>query len=149
MGKRERTFREWPTELAPLRTRVISHLDRLEYWSFFALLGGLALPIFVHQRSALIFGVVSAAWATVNIAIAVIAKFGPPPRSLLHFARVLAMNQLLNVVYVTVGMIVASGAKSVDFQYGGYAVALQGFALMVLDGKLIGDVRELLTRTDQ
>lgn len=145
---RKRTFREWPGELAPLRLRVISHLDRLEYWSFFSLLGGLALPILVQQRAALIFGLVSAAWATVNISIAIIAKFGPPPRSLVHFARVLALNQVLNIIYVMAGMLTASGTNSIDWRYGGYAVALQGFALMVLDGKLIGDVRDLLSRPD-
>jgi hypothetical protein len=135
---------EWQGGVAKLRPLMMGHLDRLEHWSFFSVIGGLAMPLLIQNRQVLMFGIVSAGWAAVNIAIALIGKKAPPPKSVAHFVRLLAANQVANYFYVLMGIGLGLFGESPDWRGSGFAVALQGFALMVLDGKLLKQTRELL-----
>lgn len=135
---------KWPVGVARLQPLMYGHLGRLEWWSFFSVIAGLAAPLLMQTRMVFMFGIVSAGWAAINILIAVIGKKAPPPKSIAHFVRLLAANQIANYFYILMGLGLGLFGDSVDWRAIGLAVAVQGFALMVLDGLLLRQTRELL-----
>lgn len=136
--------RNWPPGVQPLRPLMLEHLNRLELWSIAAFLCGLALPLVLQNRTALMFGLTSAGWAGVNISIALIGKKAPPPRSIYAFFRLLSANQISNAFYIVFGVFFGLTSETVDWRAAGWAVCIQGIALLVLDAILLRQVRELL-----
>lgn len=135
---------DWPSDVARLKPLMLAHLNRLEWYSMVTFLGGLAFPLVLQNRMALMFGVVFAGWSAVNIIIAVIGKKAPPPRSIIAFARLLAVNMIANQFYIIFGMGFAFFAETPDWQGAGWAITLQGLALLVLDGRLLKQTRALI-----
>lgn len=135
---------DWPPNVQPLRPLMLDHLNRLELWSIASVLAGLALPLMIQNRTALMFGLVSAGWAGVNILIAIIGKSAPPPRSIFAFARLLSANQISNAFYVAFGVFFGLTSETVDWRAAGWAVCIQGIALLVLDAQFLRQVRKLL-----
>jgi hypothetical protein len=140
----QRNRSEWPSDVARLRPLMLAHLDRLEIWSIASFLAGLALPLMIQNRTALMFGLVSSGWAGVNILIALIGKKAPPPRSILAFARLLSANQVSNGFYIVFGIFFGLSSETIDWRAAGWAVCLQGIALMVLDARFLRQVRKLV-----
>jgi hypothetical protein len=136
--------RDWPPNVQPLRPLMLAHLDRLELWSIAAFLGGLALPLVIQTRTALMFGLVSSGWAGINILIALIGKKAPPPRSIYAFARLLSANQISNALYVVFGVFFGLTSETIDWRAAGWAVCTQGIALLILDAMFLRKVRKLL-----
>ncbi len=135
---------DWPPDVQPLRPLMIEHLNRFELWSIAAFLGGLALPLLIQTRTALMFGLVSSGWAGVNILIAIIGKKAPPPRSIYAFARLLSANQVSNAFYVVFGVFFGLTSDTVDWRAAGWAVCIQGIALLILDARFLRQVRKLI-----
>ena len=128
-----------------------AHLRRVGVWGGTALLGGAALFLLSGdadgQRA---FGLQTAAWGVVNVAIAGVALARGPDAAAVDLATALAdesrlreilwLNQGLNAGYVAVGAtLFAVGARAdvarPDVWRGhGAAVMIQGAGLLVLDG---------------
>lgn len=102
------------------------------------------MPLVWQRGEVLVFGLMTSGWAVVNILIAVLGKRGKPPKSLRGFAGVLVLNQMANYLYVLVGSGVAVFGQTPEVRAGALAVVLQGFALLLLDGYLIKQVREVM-----
>ena len=137
-----------------------AHLVRVGVWGGTALLGGAALWLAsdrdLNGRRA--FGMQTAAWGAVNVAIAgvALARAGDP--GALDLAGALAaegrlgdilwLNMGLNVGYVAVGTtLYAVGARAgvarPDAWRGhGAAVVVQGLGLLVLDGIVLSGVAD-------
>jgi hypothetical protein len=139
---------EWPPAVAPIRPLLIGHLERLEIWAIFCLLGGLALPLVWQNPLMLSFGLMTAAWAFVNLIIAVLGKNGKPPSSVQTFVGLLVVNQIANYLYILVGSGVALFGGDAPTRAGAWAVVVQGFALMLLDAYLLKKCRGILKGTD-
>ena len=134
--------------MAPIRPLLIGHLERLEIWAIFCLLGGLALPLVWQNPLILSFGLMTAAWAFVNLTIAVLGKNGKPPSSVQTFVGLLVVNQVANYLYILVGSGVALFGGDAPTRAGAWAVVVQGFALMLLDAYLLKKCRGILKGTD-
>lgn len=134
--------------MAPIRPLLIGHLERLEIWAIFCLLGGLALPLVWQNPLILSFGLMTAAWAFVNLIIAVLGKNGKPPSSVQTFVGLLVVNQVANYLYILVGSGVALFGGDAPTRAGAWAVVVQGFALMLLDAYLLKKCRGILKGTD-
>lgn len=131
------TESEWPREIEPLRFPVKVHLDRLEWWSIVSLLGGLALPSILKTPQSLVFGIVTASWALLNIFLTFAGRRFTPPDSLRTFAGMLLSGQFLNWVYVGAGLGAVVLSNDVSLRAGGAAVATQGMFQGWNDGRLL------------
>ena len=110
-----------------------SHLVRLAVWAGVSIFVGLALC----KRP---FGTMTLAWGAINLAIALASlRGGPPGPGLLPF---LAFNLGLNFAYVGVGvsMFLLAGERVMVREFGA-AIAVQGLALLILDGVLYFQIR--------
>ena len=129
-----------------------AHLLRLAVWGAASLLVGTALVAMLgigRPRSSLIkhFGVQTAAWGAVDLAIALLSLRSLTLRDLsgaTRLDRVLWMNIGLDVGYALVGATLVIVGWRVVRRLGlvgaGIAVVLQGAALAVLDLMLAGQI---------
>ena len=137
-----------------------AHLVRVGVWGGTALLGGAALWLAsdrdLNGRRA--FGMQTAAWGAVNVAIAGVALARAGDLGALDLAGALAaenrlgdilwLNMGLNVGYVAVGTTlyavgVRTGVARPDAWRGhGAAVVVQGLGLLVLDGIVLSGVAD-------
>lgn len=79
------------------------------------------------------------AWSVINLAIVLVARNDRALPNLAGLNSFLVINLWLNVVYIVVGA--AVGLRTKDRAQGaGWAVVVQGVALMVLDGLLYGQL---------
>lgn len=113
-----------------LRAALDGHLLRLTVWSVLSLVVGLAL---VRRDRG--FGIMTVGWALVNLAIVVGSRLGSGPGPLGPFREFLAFNLGLNFGYIGVGVALAVVGRGLA-RGAGVAVAVQGAALLVLDGVL-------------
>jgi len=113
-----------------------AHLVRLAIWSGLSLIGGLLL--LTRRPPELLRGlaILTIGWAVVNLAIAFFSWRGSPPTEMRALREFLMLNLGLNVGYIGVGVTMAI-LGSPFVRGAGIAVAIQGFALLVLDGYLM------------
>lgn len=126
-----------------------AHLLRLFAWGGASvLLGTLVVVALLVRRadSPLLrwFGLMTAAWGAVDVAIAAVAWRGLAPRDLAGFTRLdrlLWLNVGLDVGYVAVGVTLAALGWRLGQRLGlvgsGAAVTTQGLALLLLDARLL------------
>ena len=110
-----------------------AHLIRLALWAGVSLIVGLALC----KRP---FGTMTLAWGAINLAIALASLRGGPTGP--GFVPFLAFNLGLNLAYIGVGvtMLLLAGERTMIREFGA-AIAIQGLALLILDGALYLKVR--------
>lgn len=72
-------------------------------------------------------------WCLVNLAICGLSWFGKPPGDLRKLREFLMLNEGLNVGYLGVGVALGLASREPSVQGAGWAVAVQGLALIVLD----------------
>ncbi len=117
-----------------------SHLSRLALWSaVWVVLGvvGVALSQPPGGERLAQFWVWNAAWCLVNLAICAASVRGKPPADLRKLREFLALNLGLNCAYLGVGLSLALASPLPGVQGAGWAVSLQGLALLVLDAVLL------------
>ncbi len=125
------------------------HLTLVGAWGAANLVAGSTILLITPPGGVRSFGLQSALWGATNVSIAMIGLASQPdqPASSLaaisaaedRMQRVLRLNLALNVGYVAVGTAMLVGARSSDphadlWRGHGAAVAVQGLALIVLDG---------------
>jgi hypothetical protein len=134
-----------------LRRELKAHLRRLAVWSWLwlAVLAIASVAGAVdftrlgqgdYRTSAFdldMFLVVSAAWSAVNLGIVGLAARDRRPLRLQRLREILWFNQGLNLLYVVVGVVLARFAFAGPWSGAGPPVALQGLALLALDGWLL------------
>lgn len=122
-----------------------AHVLRLFAWGGGSILVGTALLTWLHvgrRRSALLehFGMQTAAWGAVVLALAALARASLGPRDLAaatRLDRLLWLNVGLDVGYALVGITLAVTGWRLGRRLGlvgaGLAVVIQGLALALLD----------------
>jgi cytochrome c biogenesis protein CcdA len=92
------------------------------------------------------FSIVTGLWALINMAIAAVAGRNIPQQFTWEAREFLAFNLGLNIAYVAAGLTLALTADpDRGFRKGaGWAVLIQGLALLVLDAVLYGRMRALM-----
>lgn len=111
------------------------HLLRLGLWALFSLL--LAMALSRRHGVSREFALMTAGWAIINLAIVGFSWNGKPPE-LAPFREFLMLNLGLNVGYIGVGLTMALAGKPRARLIGfGWAIALQGIALLAFDGLLL------------
>lgn len=122
-----------------------AHIVRLLAWGGGSVLMGTALLAWLHlgrRRSLLLehFGIQTAAWGVVELALGAIAHASLAERDLAaatRLDRLLWLNVGLDVGYVLVGLtLVVTGwtfGRRLGLVGAGLAVMVQGFALVLLD----------------
>jgi len=122
---------------AALNRELRAHLRRLAAWS---ILGGIAGLVIIGVRAdpaGHAFGGWTAGWCAVNLLIVLASWRGRPPQDRRRFREFLMLNEGLNLGYVGVGVALALAAVGPDVRAAGTAIAVQGFALFVLDTWLL------------
>jgi hypothetical protein len=129
-----------------------AHVLRLLVWGGGSALAGTALLAWLfmgRRRSTLLehFGIQTAAWGAVVLALGAIARASLAPRDLAaatRLDRLLWLNVGLDVGYVLVGLtLVVVGwrlGRRLGLVGAGLAVVLQGIALALLDLVLAGQI---------
>jgi hypothetical protein len=117
-----------------------AHLRRLALWSGLWLAGGGAGALLAKDEGVRAFFGWNAGWCAVNLIICVASGLGKPPADRRRFREFLMLNEGLNVGYIGVGLTLAFASPSVSARAAGWAIAVQGAALLVLDAWLLGRV---------
>jgi hypothetical protein len=129
-----------------------AHVLRLLVWGGGSVIAGTALLAWLNmgrRRSTLLehFGIQTAAWGAVVLAIGAVARAGLAPRDLAgatRLDRLLWLNIGLDVGYALVGVtLIVVGwrmGRRLGLVGAGLAVVLQGFALALLDLVLAGQI---------
>ena len=129
-----------------------AHILRLLLWGGGSAVAGTALLAWLHagrRRSALLeqFGLQTAAWGAIEVAIAAIARLSMEPRDLAsatRLDRLLWLELGLDGGYVLVGLtLLASGwllGRRLGMVGAGLAVVIQGVALALLHLLLAGQI---------
>lgn len=129
-----------------IRAEMDAHLVRLLWWSFAWFVAGLVL-LYRADEFRRGFASLSAGWCVVNL---IIVFFGFRDRTepvLGQTREFLAFNLGLNIAYMAVGITLVVLGADRGFQRGaGYAVLIQGLALLVLDGILLSRLPSLAAR---
>lgn len=132
-----------------------SHLLRLGAWGAACVLVGTLLVALVaarRDRSPLVwhFGIQTAAWGAIELAIAFVARGRLGYRDLTGYTqldRVLWLNIGLDAGYAMTGLALALAAWTLGRRLGllgaGLGVVVQGLALLVLDAYLVGVIARL------
>lgn len=120
-----------------LARELRAHLVRLTLWSVFGVGLGLAVVALRSDPAGRSFGIWTAGWCVVNLVIVAASWWGRPPARRDRFREFLMLNLGLNAGYLGVGAALALAAVSSEVRAAGVAVAIQGFALLVLDGWLV------------
>ena len=115
-----------------LAAELSAHLFRLKLWAILSLLVGGAV-LWGDRRSG--FGGMTVGWAVVNLAIAFAAGRGDPG-AYEGFRRFLTFNLGLNLLWIGGGLIMMRTKSNAWVTSAGLAMAIQGSALMLLDGLL-------------
>ncbi|MCW5938874.1 MAG: hypothetical protein KF884_04980 [Fimbriimonadaceae bacterium] len=76
-------------------------------------------------------------WCLVNLAICGLSWYGKPPGDLRKLREFLMLNEGLNVGYLGVGLALGLSSNAPVVQGAGWAIAIQGVALLVLDTWLL------------
>jgi hypothetical protein len=129
-----------------------AHIVRLLLWGGGSAIAGTALLAWLHagrRRSALLeqFGLQTAAWGAVEVAIAAIARLSMGPRDLAgatRLDRLLWLEIGLDGGYVLVGLTLLVSGRLLGRRLGmvgaGLAVLVQGIALALLHLLLAGQI---------
>lgn len=121
------------------RVLVDNHLQRLMIFSIVMLLWGLIAWRRNPEGPKFGFATMTAAWSSINLLIVLVSGNDRGLPNLAALNSFLVLNLWLNVVYIVVGA--AVGLRTKDRAQGaGWAVVVQGVALLVLDGLLYGQL---------
>lgn len=112
------------------------HMIRLTIWSAATLFLGLAGIVNPVSQQTASFSEMLAGWSVINLLIAVPGlRKSTRPIEPARFKKLLFFNQWVNVLFVTAGILWFMRGTP-DAQGSGLAVAIQGCALLLLDGYL-------------
>lgn len=121
------------------RVLVDAHLQRLMIFSFMMLFWGLTAWRRKPEGFKFGFATMTTAWSVINLAIVLVARNDRALPNVAGLCSFLVINLWLNLVYIVAGA--AVGLRTKDRAQGaGWAVVVQGVALMVLDGLLYGQL---------
>jgi hypothetical protein len=119
----------WADELRP-------HVRRLAAWSAASLAAGAAGSLKADPFWSS-FWLWTAGWATVNLLVCAVSARGKPPSDLRKLREFLVLNEGLNLGYIGVGAALGLASPVAGVQGAGWAVFVQGLALLVLDTWLL------------
>ena len=128
---------------APIGPEKVA-MPTLATWGALSLLGGTSFAIWQTNETLKSFGIMTAGWGAVNLAIAGFALFGPASTSSESSqSTVYLINAALDVLYMGAGAWMWVGGKnSADRQalWQGFGIALvsQGAFLLIFDAVLAG-----------
>ena len=123
---------------------LLAHLNRLAGWAIGSILvgGWLASRPNPGLKAA---GVMSVAWAAINLIIAFASRGGTATSALSSTREFLAFNLGLNFAYIGVGIALLVLGNAV-VRANGVAVAIQGLGLLALDGFLYWQLVKMASR---
>lgn len=133
-----------------------AHLSRILLWGGASVVAGslvLALLVIRRVRSPLLlhFAIQTAAWGTIDLCIAVLARRGLTERDIsgaTRLDRFIWFNNGLDVGYVAVGLTLAIVGWHLGRRLGlvgaGIGIIVQGLALLVLDLRFSADLARML-----